>query len=199
MSLADDLAAVARRQQIESWDKSEAELLARLELPQPDWIDDATRADLQPFIQWTEQANVRYCPAKAHVIAAYVLHEAATGASTETILRRVNAISALHSRHNLADPVSTASARFALQSAIPAEPPRSWRKAEKQAFIQLPPEVKSAIHRRDHERETEVRRLQNLVSELKKTANTTAPESKPVDISEKETLPMAKKDKGVGA
>src|SRR5262249_44835197 len=73
---------------------------------------------------------------------------------------------------------------------------RSWKKAEKQAFVQLPPEVKSAIQRRDHEREVEVRRLQNELAELKKTATTAPSET----VTSKETTNMAKQgyEKGVG-
>jgi len=189
MNLAQQLEAVRRRQEAEALDRGEADVLAQIatQLPQPEFLDDATRADLQPFLNWTSQLNVRYAPAKPHVIAAYVLHEAATGASTADILRRVNAISALHDRHNLADPVSTAAARHALGQAIPSEPPRSWKKAEKAAFVQLPPEIKTAIYRRDHEREIEVRRLQNELAELKKA--TTAPEP----VTEKEDTNMPSK------
>src|SRR5262249_28292922 len=129
------------------------------------------------------EKGVRYCPAKPYVIAAYVIDQAATGASTETLLRRVQAISALHDRHGLSDPVSSTAARYALAYAIPTDPPRSWNKEEKASFVQLPHEIKAAIQRREHQREVQLRRMQNEVAALKKlTAVSTAPESsKPVE------------------
>jgi hypothetical protein len=193
MALAETLEIVKRREDAARWDAGESEVLAKLaaELPQQPELNDQTRADLQPFLNWTTQANVRYCPAKPFVVAAYVIDQATTGASTETLLRRVNAISALHDRYNLADPVSTAAARYALATAIPSEPPRSWNKAEKAAFVGLPPEVKAAIQRRDHQREVELRRMQNQVAELKR--QTTAADTKePVEI--KEETKMAKRE-----
>src|SRR5262245_50331794 len=191
MALVETLDAVKRREDAARWDAGEKDVLAKLaaELPKPPELDNQTRADLQPFVAFTTKTNVRYCPAKPYVIAAYVIDQAATGASTEALLRRVNAISALHDRHGLSDPVSTAAARYALGHVIPTEAPRSWNKDEKAAFVGLPVEIKAAIQRREHQREKELRRLQNELAALKKTtATSTAPElSKPVDISEKET------------
>src|SRR5262245_178710 len=116
MTLSEQLELVRRREQAQRLDQGEADVLAKLaaELPQPPELDYEIREDLQPFLQWTTERSVRWAPCKPHVVCAYVLHLAATGQSTEKILRQVNAISALHDRHNLADPVSTAAARHAL-------------------------------------------------------------------------------------
>src|SRR5262249_28026235 len=180
--------------------QGEADVLAKIsaELPQPAALDDETRENLQPFLAWTTEKNCRYAPAKGFVVAAFVLDQAATGASTETILRRVSAISILHDRYGLSDPVSSSAARYALGYAIPTEAPRSWNKLEKEAFVQLPPEVKAAIHRREHQRETEVRRMQNQLAELKRQQQSAADNKEPIS---KETKTMAKKEgheKGVG-
>jgi hypothetical protein len=65
------------------------------------------------------------------------------------------------------------------------DPPRSWRKPEQEMFVTLPVEIRAAISRREKQRETEVRRLQNLVADLKRL-NQTAADTKPVN-TEKET------------
>ena len=190
MTLLETIDALKRREQAEAWDRNEAHVAQQLaaRLPQPEPLDDQTREDLQPFLAWTSLAGVRYAPCKTHVVCAYVLHLAATGASTGTILRSLTAISALHERHNLADPVSSSAARYAIEYAIPADPPRSWRKDEKKLFVTMPAEVKVAVSRREHQRETEIRRLQNELAELKKTALPAAAEPKPAETQIKDKI-----------
>jgi hypothetical protein len=185
MGITDALENAKRLEAARRYDAGEAEVLAKLELPPPTELDNQTREDLAPFVKWTTEHNVRYAPAKPFVCAAFIIDQAATGATTSQLLRRVSAISALHDRHNLADPVATTAARYALEQAIPTEAPRSWNKTEKQAFVGLPPEIKAAIARREKEREKELRRLQNSTAEKRQA---TAPEttSKPVDLKEKE-------------
>ena len=128
MALADTIELAKRREQVEAWDKGEAEvamqLLTKSPLPPPPEIDEETRQALQPFLQWSTKTQVRYCPAKPLTVAAYVLERAATGASTDQLLRQLNAISTLHDRHNLASPVGTHAVRAALESVTGFEPPR---------------------------------------------------------------------------
>src|SRR5262249_42269838 len=141
MTLADQLELVRQREQAQRLDQGEAEVLAKLatELPQPTELDQQTREDLQPFLAWTTQKSVRNAPPKPYVVAAFVKHELATGASTGIILRRVNAISVLHDRHMLADPVNTTVVRLALSDVITAvEPPRSWSKEQQAQFKTFP-------------------------------------------------------------
>jgi len=185
MTLSDQLDLVRKREQAQRLDQGEAEVLAKVadQLPVPPELDNETREDLQPFVAWTTKANVRYCPAKPFVIAQYII-DTATGTSTQTLLRRVNAISALHDRHGLADPVSTTIVRSVLSDVVVVEPPRSWRKPEKEMFVTLPVEIRAAVSRREREREIETRRLQNLVADLKRSNGGTA---KPVETAEKVT------------
>src|SRR5262249_28426653 len=98
MTLADQLDLVRRREQAQRLDQGEADVLPNLagQCPRRAAPDDETRKNLQPFLAGTTEKNCRYPPAKGFVVAAFVLDQAATGASTETILRRVNAISTLH-------------------------------------------------------------------------------------------------------
>ena len=188
MTLSDQLDLVRKREQAQRLDQGEAEVLAKVadQLPVPPELDNETREDLQPFVAWTTKANVRYCPAKPFVIAQYII-DTATGTSTLTLLRRLNAISALHDRHGLADPVSTTIVRSVLSDVVVVEPPRSWRKPEKEMFVTLPVEIRAAVARREREREIETRRLQNSVAELKRL-NQTAADSKPVETTKEGTL-----------
>src|SRR5262249_27067618 len=151
-------------------DQGEAAVLERLagQLPQSD-LDEQTRADLAPWLAWTTERTVRHAPAKSYCVAQFVLDQSATGATTESILRQVNAISALHQKFGLADPTATSATRWALETSFNFGPaPRSWTRPEQEIFVTLPVEVRAAISRREHQREKEVRRLQNSIADLKR-------------------------------
>jgi hypothetical protein len=183
MTLAETVELSKRREQAAEWDKGEAAIAAQLlmnsRLPSPPDIDEETRQALQPFVAWTTQN----APAKPHTVAAFIYDQAATGASTARLLQQVEAIARLHDRHNLANPCATVAARYALEMEISIEPPRSWTRAEKEAFVELPPEVRGAIARREREREVELRRCQNELAALKKRLEA---ELESVETKEKE-------------
>jgi hypothetical protein len=189
MTLSDQLELVRRREQAQRLDQGEAEVLAKLaeQLPEPPELDNDTREALQPFLAWTTEKSVRYAPAKPFVVAQFILEQSATGATTESILRRVEAISKLHDKYALANPVATAAARSALEREFAIEVPRSWKIPEKELFVTLPAEIRAVISRREKQREVEVRRLQNSVAELKRFSQT-APESKPVETTKEGNL-----------
>lgn len=191
MALADTIELARRREQAEAWSKGEAavaaEVVLRAQLPPPPDLSEDDRKSLQPFVQWTTQKNARYCPAAPLTISAFVLAQAATGASTDKLLQQLDAIGRLHDRHNLANPCATWTARAALESVIQTDPPRSWTKAEQQAFVQLPSEVKAAISRREKDRERALRRTQNELAAMKRQ-NQTAPDAKPVIETKKEEV-----------
>ncbi len=50
--------------------------------------------------------------------------------------------------------------------------PRSWPKAEKLMFLSLPEQIQRVIGLRERQRETELRRLQNEVANLRKQTQT---------------------------
>jgi hypothetical protein len=80
----------------------------------------------------------------------------------------------------------TAAARAVLEREFNFDIPRSWKIPEKEMFCTLPAEIRAAVSRREKQRETEVRRLQNSVAELKRFQ--TAPEiSKPVTNDKENT------------
>src|SRR5262245_45233385 len=80
---------------------------------------------------------------------------------------------------------------------------RSWRSRprvlganpKRKCLSRCPPDIRAAVARREHERETQLRRLQNEVAALKKTtANATAP-NESVTTSKEETM-VKRNDKG---
>src|SRR5262245_38915441 len=163
MTLSEQLELVKRREQAEQWDRGEQKIATEFgpRLPQAPDLDDETRTNLKPFIEWASDNSVRFCPAKPHVLAAYILTQASTAGDQQSLLQEVEAIDRLHQRHGLPSPVATTAARAALESVLHIDPPRSWRKSEKEAFVTMPVEVRAAVARREHEREVETRRLQN--------------------------------------
>src|SRR5262249_35052903 len=96
----------------------------------------------------------------------------------------------------LASPVATDACRAALETLMPQhDRPRSWRKDAFESFATLPIEVRAELVRRDHEREKEVRRLQNELATLRKRLPAAADATKAA-TSKEESLTMAKKDAG---
>jgi hypothetical protein len=53
----------------------------------------------------------------------------------------------------------------------PIEPPQFWKAEDKAAFKNLPRDAQEIIHRREQERDTELRNLQNRTSEQSKTVD----------------------------
>jgi hypothetical protein len=179
MTLSDQLELVRKREIAQRLDQGEAEVLAKLaeQLPQPPELDNETREALQPFLSWTTEKSVRYAPAKPYVVAQFILEQSATGATTESILRQVEAISRLHDKYGLSNPTATLAARSALEREFAIDPPRSWKAPEKEMFVTLPAEIRAAISRREKQREVEVRRLQNSVAEEKRRLQADAAKS----------------------
>jgi hypothetical protein len=185
MTLTEQMELVRKRELAARLDAGEAEILKKVaaDLPQPPAFDDQTRADLQPFINWTTQKSVRYAPCKPYIVAAYLIDQAGTGASTETLLRRVSAISKLHDKYSLADPTNVTCVREVLNDLVAVEPPRSWPADLKAEFRTFPIPAQKTIAAREQDRERALRKKQNELAERLKAVNqTTAPESsKPVE------------------
>jgi hypothetical protein len=191
MTLTEQMDLVRKRELAQRLDQGEAEVLKKVaaDLPAPPQLDDQTRADLGPFIDWTTRKNCRYAPAKPFVVAAYLLDIATTGVSTGALLRRVTAISILHDRHGLSDPTNTTAVREVLNDLVAIEPPRSWTKEEKAEFATFPIPAQRVISRREQDRERALRQKQNQLAEKLKTVSQTAPEiSKPVNSEKKEVV-----------
>jgi hypothetical protein len=188
MTLNETLDAVRRREQAQRLDQGEAEVLAKVaaDLPQPPELDNETLAALQPWLAWTTEKNCRHAPAKPFAVSQFILDQSATGATTEAILKQVEAIARLHDKFSLPNPCATAAARAALEREFNFDVPRSWTAAEKQTFLTLPAEIRAAISRREQDRETKLRRSQNEAAELRKQLRLSVDGTdKPVETSEK--------------
>jgi hypothetical protein len=71
------------------------------------------------------------------------------------------ALSRWHHYYFLADPCSSIPVRTVLERRLTIHAPRSWRRDEQLIWAQLPPEIRATISRREHERETSIRRKHN--------------------------------------
>jgi hypothetical protein len=148
--------------------KAEAGLAQQLALPPPADLDDETKRNLAPFIQWATTANVRYCPALPTTVGSYILAARDARIPEQQILATVAAIALLHDHQGLPSPVATTAARYALEQVLKTEPPRSWTKDEKLSWATLPPEIRAVITRRDADQCKAMRRAQNEAAELRR-------------------------------
>lgn len=142
-------------------------------------LDTEARQFAGTFIRWCADHGVRSCPAMPATVAAFVR---SVGASKKEIAAPLTAIAELHDSQGLSNPVATAAVRAELGRALKLKPPRSWRKAEQLMFSELPPEIRAAVERREEQRDTQLRKLQNEVAELRHGGAKSA-------IEEKEILP----------
>jgi hypothetical protein len=126
-----------------------------------------------PFVQFCRERKVRYCPASPFVVSAYVLWLMSMGVSG--INKMLHAIEELHDLNGRANPVQTHVVKVVLGELVskepPGPPPRSWTKAEQLSWATLPSDVRSAIARREADREKELRRAQNAAAAKRKTGD----------------------------
>ena len=130
-----------------------------------------TIAHINTFANWAKTKGVRKCPCKPFVLAAFIQEHNALGVPPEQIITIVKAVDDLHQYHALASPLYTQVARAALDQAIKVTAPRGWNKDERGAFDALvDPLIRQAVSRHEWLRDRDLRRKQNEISELKKTA-----------------------------
>jgi hypothetical protein len=144
---------------------NEQKIAATVERVSPELSADELAA-LSVFNRWCGLNGLRNIPANPRVVAAWIRSE--KGTDPNKIIETLSAIERLHDFHSLPNPIATSTVRNELGRVMNIQPPRSWRKSEQLVFMSLPVEIRAAIERREHQRETELRRLQNEVAELKK-------------------------------
>ena len=160
-----ELERIKRNEQIAAFDKNERAMLEKLgPMPRVDLAEHKTFIDL--FIDWCSKNGVRHCVARPWVVATYLTEHVHRG--EEFALNVVNAIGALHDYHGQPNPAATRVVRAALDQIIKPEVPRSWTKAEKEMFSSLPPDIRSAINRRERQREWYVGQTRNELDQLRK-------------------------------
>jgi len=147
--------------------QNEARIAAEIGTQKSEY-DTEAQLYIRHFAEFCKGRGVPGLPARPATVAAFVRYQHAAGVPAEGIIAALNAIEAVHSDHNLASPTATTAVRTELSRILKIEPPRSWNKQEKLFFTQLPPEVKAAIARMEHEREKVIRRYQNEMAACRK-------------------------------
>jgi hypothetical protein len=136
----------------------------KLDVPAPLLTQDVLgRFDI--FANWCANKSVRKCPAKPHVVAAFILDQGDLGASTPVLVAMVEAIEAVHNHHSLSNPCATQIVNAALNRTVEIDPPRSWNAEEKGQWARLPARVREAISRTEQARDKGFRRAQNAAAE----------------------------------
>jgi len=156
--------------QVADWERREAAmrtaLVRRLGDQRPAEVAPEQARALTAFRLWCEENGVRHCPARPEAVAQFVLDHAAAG--LETLIEVTAAISQSHSQLGLANPTATWMVASALQRVGDVDPPRSWPKAFKGLFAELPIQLKRYIAKHDAERERVLRRAQNEAARAKR-------------------------------
>jgi hypothetical protein len=135
--------------------------------PPPPPLSQEAQQLLIPFVQYCTSHKLRPVPAKICSVAGYINWAVDNRRPEETIFESLAAIDALHTAAGVGSPVAAATALTTI-AGVPIDPPRSWRKDEKEAFALLPVHVQWVIARRELDREKELRRGQNEIAEMKK-------------------------------
>jgi hypothetical protein len=123
---------------------------------------------LGSWIEWCQARSARRCPARPATVASYVLAQHDAGVKAEHILATLTVVEKHHDLHNIANPVRTAIVSTALEQVVNEGRPRSFTKEESRDWWSLPPMIKAAIGRRERERGTYLRRIQNELAQFKK-------------------------------
>jgi hypothetical protein len=152
-------------QQIELQTQRNEQILAG-RIAAPLEVNNEAQRLLSRFVKFCKDNGVRALPAAPGTIAAWI---AAEDNPPETILRTLQAIEAVHSNNNLANPVACASPRAALAKIMKLDGPRSWNKAERLVFAGLPIEAQEIIQRRTKQDSDAVRRAQNELAAIRKS------------------------------
>jgi hypothetical protein len=167
MTLSEQLETAKKRAEIETLnigdEKTAGEFGRRISLPPID-LPAGVRAALDPFNHWASKRHARRCPAKPTTVALFTLEQADMGVAIDVTLAQLSAIEAMHDKFALPNPVQTVPVRYALETLIKTAAPRSWSKSEKERWALLPASIRSAITRRENDRDHELRRLQSKVA-----------------------------------
>jgi hypothetical protein len=147
--------------------KNEARIAAEVATPKSEF-DTEAQLHIRHFAEFCKSRGVPGLPARPATCAMFVRAEHGSGVPAEHIVSALNAIEAIHSDHNLANPIATVAVRTELGRILNLDAPRSWPKADRPLFNSLPIEVRAVIERRAEQDSKVLRRLQNEASELRK-------------------------------
>jgi hypothetical protein len=107
-------------------------------------------------VQWCETQRVRALPAKPFSVAAFVQWQLDQRVPRQVIVETLSAIENLHYAASVGNPVSAPVVAATLGTTV--DPPRSWKKEDKEFFATLPLHAQQIVALREQERETHLRR-----------------------------------------
>jgi hypothetical protein len=148
-------------------EKNEAALAQQVASPKAELDSDALML-LRHFAAFCKSRGVKVCPARPATIAMFIRSENALGVPVERVLASLAAITIMHDQATEANPCACSMPRAELAKILKVDAPRSWPKAERPLFYDLPPEVQAVVARRSEQDSTALRRLQNKVAEISK-------------------------------
>ena len=117
----------------------------------------------QSLCVFAQQRGVTAFPSSPALVGYFMAHIA-----EEFIVEALEAIVKTHNASALANPCCTPVVLEVLQRRIKLDCPLSWNQADKNLFIQLPPDLQATVARRERERDIALRRGQNEIAEMKK-------------------------------
>jgi hypothetical protein len=162
-------------------DAAENALAACFPAPAP--LSDEARQRVLPFVQWCETQRVRALPSRPQSVAAWVQWQLDQRVPRQVIVEVLASIEALHNAASVGNPVSAPVVAATLGTTV--DPPRSWKKEDKEFFTTLPLHTQEIVARREQQREVELRRLQNETARYRRLM-AGADNTKPVASTEKE-------------
>jgi hypothetical protein len=148
-------------------DREQRELALRttvarhLDLPAP---PEGDRSGWPVFKAWCEQKDITPFPARPPAVAYFILENADLG--IKELLRIVKSISLVH--ESVADPTAGGAVPAALNKIAPIPAPRSWPKAEKVRFRDLPYETQKYLSGRDFEINREIQQAKRDAAQARK-------------------------------
>jgi hypothetical protein len=130
-------------------------------------LDTEAALYLRHFAEFCSTRGVLALPCRPATAAAYVRAQHASHVPADRILAALNAVEAVHSNGNFANPVATPAVRTELERILKIEPPSRWSRSEQLVWAGLPVEAKEIITRHSELDHKAVRKAMHEASELR--------------------------------
>ena len=117
------------------------------------------------FENWCALNGAAPIPAAPHIVARFVTDIAPLG--IEHVWPAVQEVSRAHYVIGLADPTLSGTVCAAVNEIAKIDPPRSWPREHKAAFLRLPYDLQAYLSAREDERDKTVKRAQSEAAKLR--------------------------------
>jgi len=134
-----------------------------LRIPPQPTVTDEQAIRFEHFRGWCAQRGIRDFPSSPVAIASF-LAEAADG----DVIPYCESVGAVQDALGLASPIQTHAVRTVLARLPCPDFPRSWNGEDRAAFLAVDPITRKILLRREQERDTALRRAQNVLSDERK-------------------------------